>query len=376
MTRQQQNEIRSYAEKLGLRVERFEKRSKHDAAILSNGRRSRFITLSATPSDVRARYAVQQDIRKIARELREQESKPAPQVIEPPKPKPTFSWLAEPVVEPLPEVVRPPEIEIVYFYTTTAALPFILGRKQVHDRHHEHLHATESRNGEKTDTGAYRLANRREDPYRAGTVCRVRFACYANDFEKIDADNYTRAEPLPLDRVIACDVRRYLGHKWVPFDLNSQVYRQEDHPGYLGVEINGCLYAAAEREMDLGHHSRPNVVSVLPEGRENASIHAGSGAIWGTPGNARNHCAMTGDGRKFLLILRDTRCGSVCEFSSPRRQTCRMNGCAPLSSSIDSLRTTVASPPSKLIDGSTSRCWQPDIFRTRSSRQAPSTSSF
>jgi hypothetical protein len=71
MTRQQQQEVRSYAAKVGLKVVRFEKRSKHEAAILSNGRRSKFITLSATPSDVRARYAVQQDIRKIARELQE-----------------------------------------------------------------------------------------------------------------------------------------------------------------------------------------------------------------------------------------------------------------------------------------------------------------
>src|SRR5450759_3210445 len=71
MTRQQQAEIRSYAEKLGLEVVRFEKRSKHDAAILSNGKRSRFITLSATPSDFRTGYAVQRDIRKVARELRE-----------------------------------------------------------------------------------------------------------------------------------------------------------------------------------------------------------------------------------------------------------------------------------------------------------------
>jgi hypothetical protein len=255
MTRQQQNEIRSYAEKLGLRVERFEKRSKHDAAILSNGRRSRFITLSATPSDVRARYAVQQDMRKIARELREQESKPAPQVIEPPKPKPTFTWLAEPVVEPLPEIVRPSEAEIVYHYTTSASLPFILGKKQVHDRHHEILHATESRDGEKTTTGHYRLANRGADPYREGTVQRVRFACYASDFKKIAADNYNRAEPLPLDRVIACDVRSYLGHKWKPFNLNLQVYRLEDRPGYLGVEIDGKLYASRESEMDLGHHT-------------------------------------------------------------------------------------------------------------------------
>jgi hypothetical protein len=37
MTRQQQTEIRRYAEKLGLKVVRFEKRSKHEAAILSNG---------------------------------------------------------------------------------------------------------------------------------------------------------------------------------------------------------------------------------------------------------------------------------------------------------------------------------------------------
>src|ERR1039458_3440137 len=207
MTRQQQQEVRSYAAKVGLKVLRFEKRSKHEAAILSNGRRSKFITLSATPSDVRARYAVQQDMRKIARELQE----PVAPVIEQPKPKPTFTWLAEPVVEPLPEIVRPPEAEIVYHYTTSASLPFILGKKQVHDRHHEILHATESRDGEKTTTGHYRLANRGADPYREGTVQRVRFACYASDFKKIAADNYNRAEPLPLDRVIACDVRSYLG---------------------------------------------------------------------------------------------------------------------------------------------------------------------
>jgi hypothetical protein len=73
MTRQQQQEIRSYAEKVGLKVVRFEKRSKHEAAILSNGRRSRFITLASTPSDFRAGYAVQQNIRKVARELRELE---------------------------------------------------------------------------------------------------------------------------------------------------------------------------------------------------------------------------------------------------------------------------------------------------------------
>src|ERR1019366_6392427 len=98
MTRQQQQEIRSYAAKVGLEVVRFEKRSKHDAAILSNGRRSKFITLASTPSDFRAGYAVQRDIRKVAREMRELEPDaptPAP-VIEQPKPKPTFSWLADP----------------------------------------------------------------------------------------------------------------------------------------------------------------------------------------------------------------------------------------------------------------------------------------
>ena len=255
MTRQQQNEIREYAAKHGLTVERFEKRSKHDAAILSNGRRSRFITLSATPSDFRAGYAVQQDIRKVARELRELEPvAPAP-VIESPKPKPTFTWLAEPVAEPLPEVVRPPEIEIVYFYTTSAALPFILGRKQVHERTKKDLHATESKNGEKTTTGTYRLANGGADPYREGAIQRVRFACYASDFEKIDADKlseaqYIRTEPQPLDRVIACDVRHYLGHRWKPFDMNTEVFRLEDHDGYVGVKIDGKLYASRESETE------------------------------------------------------------------------------------------------------------------------------
>ena len=255
MTRQQQTEIRRYAEKLGLQVVRFEKRSKHDAAILSNGRRSRFITLSATPSDFRTGYAVQRDIRKVARELQEPVAPVIAPVIEQPKPKPTFTWLAEPVVEPLPEIVRPPEAEIVYHYTTSASLPFILVQKDVHDRHYGNLHATESRDGEKITTGSYRLANRGADPYREGTVQRVRLACYASDFKKIAADNYNRAEPLPLDRVIACDVRSYLGHKWKPFNLNSQVYRLEDRPGYLGVEIDGKLYASRESEMDLGHHT-------------------------------------------------------------------------------------------------------------------------
>ena len=95
MTRQQQQEIRSYAAKVGLEVVRFEKRSKHDAAILSNGRRSRFITLSATPSDFRTGYAVQRDIRKVARELQEPVAPVIAPVIEQPKPKPTFTWLAE-----------------------------------------------------------------------------------------------------------------------------------------------------------------------------------------------------------------------------------------------------------------------------------------
>ena len=31
--------------------------------------------------------------------------------------------------------------------------------------------------------------------------------------------------------------------------------------------------------------SRPNLASVLPEGRKNASIHASTGAIWGIPVN-------------------------------------------------------------------------------------------
>ena len=252
MTRQQQTEIRRYAEKLGLQVVRFEKRSKHDAAILSNGRRSRFITLSATPSDFRTGYAVQRDIRKVARELQEPVAPVIAPVIEQPKPKPTFSWLADPAAEPLPEIVRPPEAEIVYHYTTSASLPFILGRKLVHDCHGRDLHATESRNGEKTTTGTYRLANRGVDPYREGVVQRVRFAVYASDFKKVGPDEYIRAEPLPLDRVIACDVRHYLGHKWKPFDLNSQVYRLEDHEGYIGIEIDGKLYAARESEMEAG----------------------------------------------------------------------------------------------------------------------------
>ena len=103
MTRQQQQEVRSYAEKLGLKVVRFEKRSKHDSAILSNGKRSRFITLSATPSDFRTGYAVQRDIRKVARELRELEP-PTPTMIEQDNKKPNFPWLplVEPVENPAP----------------------------------------------------------------------------------------------------------------------------------------------------------------------------------------------------------------------------------------------------------------------------------
>ena len=105
------------------------------------------------------------DVRRVVRDMRLRTAvAPLAPVIEQPKPKPTFSWLADPAAEPLPEIVRPPEAEIVYHYTTSASLPFILGRKLVHDCHGRDLHATESRNGEKTDTGAYRLANRGEDP--------------------------------------------------------------------------------------------------------------------------------------------------------------------------------------------------------------------
>ena len=252
MTRQQQTEIRRYAEKLGLNVVRFEKRSKHDAAILSNGKRSRFITLSATPSDFRTGYAVQRDIRKVARELRDPEQpKPAP-VIE--QPKSVYTWQAPPVIEQ-PAPVAPPNVEIVYIYTTTAALPFIIHRGEVHDRQDEVLRATESRNGEKTDTGDYRAFNNGSDPYRDGRIQRVRFACYAEDFEKTGPDTYTRREPLPLDRVIACDVRSYLGHRWKPFDLNSKVYRLEDQPHFkgkrfVGVVIDAKFYGAAEIEME------------------------------------------------------------------------------------------------------------------------------
>jgi hypothetical protein len=262
--RELQETISTEANKLGVGVT-FDYGSKHRIATLSDGRERRRVTFSATPSRDRAVDLVRADVRRVVRDMRLRTPvAPLAPVIEQPKPKPTFSWLAEPAADPLPEIVRPPEAEIVYHYTTSASLPFILGRKLVHDRHHGNLHATESRDGEKTTTGNYRLANRGADPYREGTVQRVRFACYASDFFKIAADNYNRAEPLPLDRVIAVDVRSYLGHKWKPFDLNSQVYRLEDRPGYLGVEIDGKLYAARESEMDLGHHTALGYEIVAP----------------------------------------------------------------------------------------------------------------
>jgi hypothetical protein len=261
--------ISTEADKLGVGVT-FGYGGKHRFATIDDGRATRRITFSSTPSRDRAVDLVRADVRRTVRDmqLRTPVAPLAPIIPQAAQAKPTFTWLAEPVAEPLPEIARPPEIEIVYHYTTSAALPFILGRKLVHDRHDGNLHATESRNGEKTTTGAYRLANRGNDPYREGAVCRVRFACYASDFEKIDAepysaatgsqvrtDNYTRAEPLPLDRVIAIDVRHYLGHCWKPFDINTQIYRLEDRPGYLGVEIDGKLYASHESEMTVGHHT-------------------------------------------------------------------------------------------------------------------------
>ena len=261
--RELQETISTEANKLGAGVT-FDYGSKHRFATLSVGRERRRVTFSATPSRDQAVDLVRADVRRVVRDMRLRTAvAPLPPVIEQPKPKPTFSWLAEPVADPLPEIVRPPEVEIVYLYTTSAALPYILGRKLVRD-HREHLHATESRNGEKTTTGTYRLANGGADPYREGAIQRVRFACYASDFVKIDADNYIRAEPLPLDRVIACDVRHYLGHKWKPFDLNSQVYRLEDHEGYIGIEIDGKLYASRESEMDLGHHTALGYEVVAP----------------------------------------------------------------------------------------------------------------
>jgi hypothetical protein len=252
MTRQQQQEVRSYAEKLGLKVVRFEKRSKHDSAILSNGKRSRFITLSATPSDFRTGYAVQRDIRKVARELREQDKPLAAPVIEQNKPKPNFPWLAQPTEQ---QVEQPAPLEIVYHYTTSAALPFIIAKGNIHNRQEAILQATENR--EKTDTGTYRAWNNGNDPYRQGLVQRVRFACHAEDFEKIGPDTYTRREPLPLDRVIACDVRSYLGHRWKPFDLNSKIYRLEDQPHFegarfIGVVIGNKFYPSAEVEIEDG----------------------------------------------------------------------------------------------------------------------------
>ena len=77
----------------------LKKRSKHDAAILSNGKRSRFITLSCDAFGLsRTGYAVQRDIRKSPRELRDQgQPKPAPQVIE--QPKAVYTWQAPPVIE-------------------------------------------------------------------------------------------------------------------------------------------------------------------------------------------------------------------------------------------------------------------------------------
>ena len=91
-------------------------------------------------------------------------------------------------------------------------------------------------------------------PYRQGLIQRVRFACHAEDFEKTGPDTYTRREPLPLDRVIACDVRSYLGHRWKPFDLNSKVYRLPDREGerFIGVVIGNNFYPSAEVEIEEG----------------------------------------------------------------------------------------------------------------------------
>ena len=149
-------------------------------------------------------------------------------------------------------VAQAAPLAIVYHYTLSAALPFIMERGEVHCRYTGTLDATESKNFEKTDTNRYAAGNDGVDPYRNGGVARVRFACHAEDFEYRGDDNYTRATPLPLDRVIACDTRTYLGHKWVPFDLASRViefeYGGED---CHGVEIGGKVYASYEEQTVL-----------------------------------------------------------------------------------------------------------------------------
>lgn len=151
------------------------------------------------------------------------------------------------------------------------------------------VHATSNQHGEKT------AATTMSDPdrkfYRGRSYAKVRFTLDAADFEQwltvigrypewtpkmIKAledrghENgsspyswYARAEPLPLDKVVAVHTMEYPDNRWRPFDLSvAEISTVEGRPDIMCVRIGDEIFFS-ERFVDLdgitGYKFKPAV---------------------------------------------------------------------------------------------------------------------
>jgi hypothetical protein len=165
----------------------------------------------------------------------------------------------------------------LYHFTDTMRLPRILRSVKLRPAPcvdamagaRDFVHATSNQDGEKTasTTGG--------DPdskfYRGKFYAKVRFTLDADDFEqwmtvvdrypewtlnmiKALCDRghkygsspyswYARAEPLPLDKVVAVHTMEYPDNNWRPFDLSvTKISTVQDGPDIMGVRIGDRIF--------------------------------------------------------------------------------------------------------------------------------------
>ena len=270
------HEIKTLAYKVGFDDVRIEHGGKHLKVHVGKGDASRFVTVSATPSDRRTLLNVERDLRQTARSFVECPS---------PVPSPSIKQaIARPydVVEIRPEIIkpepRPARVDVCYHYTTSSHLPFILSDGCLRDADGEsggRVFATTSDRGDKC---SFAFSDTVITGYEDGQILQVRVTCKREDFgpfeKTLDAmgeivarkrlDRCARAagistmswlvrsEPLSLDDVYGIEVRTY-GGDWIALGATdastASVYRDDE--GVYGVFLGDDVYLSV-RDDDHG----------------------------------------------------------------------------------------------------------------------------
>jgi len=238
-------DVKRIAAEHGFDNARLEHGGKHLKLVLGD----RKITVSNTPSDVNALKQVGRDIRRAAKPVPPNVVVAPTSDIEAPTIVPAM--VEAPVVEAPAIVPATPKVpDVLYHFTTSAHLPWIIGDgaltlpptnalERTFGR--DYLYATSSPNGDKCSTAWTGYT----DTYREGISLRVRFAfpgdgwrpwrevleesgqqyyikglpMYAAHCGENPDNWFLRWEPLSLDDCYAAHCRAYTSHRWV--ELNS-----------------------------------------------------------------------------------------------------------------------------------------------------------